>query len=553
MKQILLFLSLALAILTLSSCQSAEKNSRLPASTKPRHIIISVHGIAGKENTFGSLLPALKEHLNEVDQGYEVVTANFVYATGSDEATLSVFKGEFTLFMRDLFKDAPITDNDIISFVTHSQGGLITTFWYTESLEAGGIDRQLASRVRDIITESTPFWGSKAAYLAYDKVKFAGIRKMIQKYIRMSPGELKELSFGSDTIYKFFLANHDSLFSADFESRPALRMLNLSGVFPSWDNPFTQRMMDQHFPNVSKKQYELIRRELSTIFNTGTRWESDTVVNNSSARIGFLYVVDLGNYKAGQVTPVSRFSKSSFLGQEVPYQLIETVHASPEPLRMMDIAYVPERCLEKDQCDHPSYKTIFKHVAACDRENSTCDMTAYQQSLDILFHGDTSYGMNEHNLLMSQMQTFSIVLNLRLPKGFNVTRPMLNNDDVDEYIKPGYQNHQSRILTVLNESHDGLVAPLTKDQIYSVYLGRRGEPYSRVVKHFPETNHLRFQFTGKVLPSESRAYSVDSYKKMGESGYLVRINVTLPGLKSRIVEVPVKPTFTSFVDIELMK
>lgn len=547
---------MALAFFPLLSCQSTNQSSRYPASTKPRHVIISIHGIAGTDNTFGSLLPALREHIQEVDQGYEIITANFVYATGTDNATVAIFKQEFAKFMRELFVQKPLTPEDHISIVAHSQGGLITTFWYTESLEkAGSIDAQIALRVKNIVTESTPFWGSKAAYLAYDKITIPAVRKFLQKYIKMSPGELKEMSFGSDSIYKLFLAHIDSVFNGNFEESPSVRMLNLSGVFPQWDTDFMQRLKQEHFPDMKQKNFELISREIIKIFNMGTRWESDTVVNNAAARIGFLYALDLGNYKTGQVTPAAQFSQSRFQGKDIPYHLVETVHASPEPIRMMDIAFVPERCLEKDQCDHPSYKLIFKHIVNCERENSTCDMAAYQKSIDTLFHGDTSYGMNEHNLLMAQMQTFAISINLRLPAGYKVTKPMLNNDDTDEYVDPTYARAQNRIWNIIDPlQRDGLLAPLNDDpqQIYSVYLGRRTEAYSRVVKHFADQNHLRFQFTGKVRPVEtSKQYSVDSYKKMSDKGFIVRVKVGLPGLRSRIIEVPVKPTYMSFVDVDL--
>ncbi len=552
MKILIFFSSLIAALSLLISCQSFNKSSlRNPAGGKPRHLIVSIHGIAGKENTFGSLLPALKEHLEEIDSGYEVLTANFVYATGSEEATVVIFKNEFSKFMRDLYAEHQLNDRDQISIVAHSQGGLITTFWFSDAIDSTGHpDYAVAMRVKNIVTESTPFWGAKAAYLAYDKIKIPAVRNIIQKFVRMSPGELKEMSFGSESIYKFFQSRSE-LIGSGFEDARQVRMINLAGVFPSWNNPFMQKLLEEHAPNLSQKNYELIKKELFTIFNSGTRWESDSVVNTSSTRIGFMYSIDLGDYKKNKLTPASSFQTSYFLGQDVPLHLIETVHASPEANRLMDIAYVPERCLEKDQCDHPSYKTIFKHLANCDRVNSTCDKEKYQTFLDALFHGDTSYGQNEHMLLMNEMQTFTIAINLRLPINYPIKKSMLNNDDVDEYIKPGYAGYQNRIRSFFDDGKDGLLEPIVKDQIYSVHLGRRGEAYSRVIKHFPDTGHLRFQFTGKVAAVESPLYTADNYKKMQAKGFPVRILIKFPGLKDRWVEVPVRPTYMSFVDIEM--
>ncbi|MEZ0392434.1 MAG: hypothetical protein ACAH59_09475, partial [Pseudobdellovibrionaceae bacterium] len=71
----LLFIS-ALSLFV-ASCTFAP--NRTPAnSEKPRHVIFTIHGISGNQNTWGYFAPATKEFLGKLDPNYEVIVSDFL-------------------------------------------------------------------------------------------------------------------------------------------------------------------------------------------------------------------------------------------------------------------------------------------------------------------------------------------------------------------------------------------------------------------------------------------------------------------------------------------
>lgn len=110
-------------------------NNRSPSNTgdelknKPRHLIITVHGLSGDEKTWGYFGDDnyTKKYLEQLNSKYNVEVTNFVYPTGKDEKNGAFeFANYLDFFIKEKFKNNPLQPSDKISFVCHSQGGLIT-------------------------------------------------------------------------------------------------------------------------------------------------------------------------------------------------------------------------------------------------------------------------------------------------------------------------------------------------------------------------------------------------------------------------------------------
>lgn len=531
----------------ISSCQFFSK-PRGPASIKPRHIIFTVHGIGGTDDTFGSLQTVIEPQLEEVDPAYDVVTKKFVYPTGSDTGDVFLFSEQLGATIEEAFEDRPIEENEKISFVVHSQGGLVTTIWFIQALsQTNHPHHRLARQVQAIVTESTPFWGSKAAYFAYDWGRNVGLSRFFQKYLRMSPAELRDMALGSNNVLRFFQTG-TQLMSQPWSTGVRPRMLNLAGIMPDLRSHYMKELLSSNGLNFGPGLTDFFEKQVRKSLNSGIRWESDSAVNVPNARIGFNFALGLDNYNRNEVLKIDQFQKSLFF-EEVPLVVVETVHASTLPDQFMDIAWIPPRCRDQKSCNHPAYKYIFKHLAHCDREGSSCDVEAYQKSMANLFPSDPSQGKERSDYLLSQMRTFGFTVNVRLPEGYQVSRKLLNDDDVDEFIQMDFARKQTRVLNVGDLESDGLIKS-SRSQKWEIRIGRRAEAFSRVIKYFPQENQLRFYFSGNVAPKDMNGAFFDFSNQIPE-GFPLKVRVALPGLKPRVVEAPLQPTYTTFVDLKL--
>ena len=95
------------------------------AQEKPRRFIFLVHGINGNKNTFGSLDKILEEHGKLIQPEHEINVIPITYTTGANY--LSTY--EFADALGDVIVSnisGGLKPTDTITFVSHSQGGLIS-------------------------------------------------------------------------------------------------------------------------------------------------------------------------------------------------------------------------------------------------------------------------------------------------------------------------------------------------------------------------------------------------------------------------------------------
>lgn len=555
MKNVLLYA----LIFSLFSCQSVTKWLREPSSENQpsaKHYIFTVHGLAGNKTTFGNLLPVLEKHLESVDPKYDVVAKSFVYGTGLTDAEVGKFIGEFEKFLDEFFVEHSLNLEDKISFVTHSQGGLITTLWYVKTLAAE--DRQIEAanqgktlelaesekrqlaildQVDSIVTEGTPFWGSTLAYVVNDRFP-QFLQYLVFKMMGVSRGEIRELSIASRSIYDSYKKRAEAV----FVNLRNPRMLNIAAVVPGW------------IMNMSPEHYNGF---LSRRLNIGNRLESDFAVNVTSARLGFYFysdtLQDMINEKIPAHVQEKDFYYSQYFGRDPAMKLVESVHTVRD--LNYGIAYVPEKCIEAAACDHSTYGMVFQHLSKCSEKNNSCNHKKYTNFLSQLYKNDTSYGKKANDDLMNQMRTFQLGFNIELPKNFTLPPDIKNSEMISKYIRVKYKYGNSksanRKVSVLN---DAVLQREYPFQDYRIQLGRYREYGSRVVKHIPKANLLNIQFSGNVQPTDAYWQVLpEAPDNWASKQFPIYVEVKIPGLKKRTLEVVVKPTFTTFVDLILEK
>lgn len=516
------------------SCQSLTKwFSREPAADQARtakHYIFTVHGLAGNDTTFGSLLPALKTHLEYADPKHEVVTETFRYATGSMDADVPQFIEGFEKFLDAFFTHNNLKKEDKISIVCHSQGGLITTLWYAKAISGTDLRQtEIANKVKAIVTQGTPFWGSGMAHIINDKLPFEWMQNLVYKFMAIGKLEVRDMSTASNRIFDFFREKA----TANVEYLQSPYMLNIVGVHP--------RTSMQ-----------------SSKFNMGYRLESDQVVNVPSARLGFYYYSDsILKYVYGTVSEtitLNDFNYSQYFSHDPKLKLIETIHTKVGKTSY-GMANVPGKCIDASSCDQPTYAPVFTHLSRCEEKENSCDQSNYQHLRSKLYQSDESYGQTEHSALLSQMRTFQLSVNIQLPKDFVPPKDFLKKEGMSKYLKVDYQyGHKKYANKEVDESEDALIRRETESQDYRIQIGRYREWGSRVAKHFRETNELNIQFTGNVKPTDAN-WNPSTINPLGwnEKTFPLSVSIEIPGLKKRKVTIPLRPTFTTFVELTLEK
>lgn len=528
MKHLFLFTILFCSL----SCQTFSKwLDRSPSSETDRsakHYVFTVHGLAGDSTTFGELLPILKNHLEYVDPKYEVVTQTFMYGTGRMDADVPMFVTSFEKFMFDYFVVHPLGKNDKISIVCHSQGGLVTTLWYAKTI-AGTNERQIeiANHVKTIVTEGTPFWGSGIAHIINDKLPFEWMQNLVYKIMAVGKLEVRDMSLASNRIFDFFREKA----MARVEQLHTPYMLNISGV--------------------------AAKAPKSHRFNIGERWESDKVVHVPSTRLGFYFYSDSINQyvyeKVSDNIELKDFGYSQYFSHDPEFKLIETVHTTMG--ETLGMAVVPQHCIDAAKCDQPTYAPVFTHLSRCETKESSCDQGRYEFLRGRLYRDDQSFGKSSHDALMNQMRTFQLTFNLQLPKDFIPPKDLLKTKGIAKYIKVNYRHGPKESKNRdAGEDEDALVNREYPFQDYRIQLGRYKEWGSRVAKHFQDTNQLNVQLTGNVKPTDPYwAPTNINPSDWTQKTFPVTVTVEIPGLRKRTVTMPLRPTYTTFVELNLEK
>ncbi len=179
--------------------------------------VVFIHGIASNKGAFGQWDKYLtKNYPEECFSPYF-----FEYDTGNNQLDLNDFITEFDKFMHQKFDGVKTKD---ITIVAHSQGGLITFFWLKKLFDKGDL---LASRVNNIMTMATPFYGARIANLGVG----------LGTYILPNLGkkELRDMKIGSKKVIETWQLFTDINFHSFISQK---NFISISAVLaPSWYNP----------------------------------------------------------------------------------------------------------------------------------------------------------------------------------------------------------------------------------------------------------------------------------------------------------------------------
>lgn len=270
------------------------------AECMSRNHIFLIHGIGGGETTFG----VMDQYLEKVNPCNKASV--FVYNTGDSALSTYNFADDLNSFISQHVEKNKLSDNDKISLIMHSQGGLVGSLWL---LNAKISQPELYKKVDSFITLSTPYWGSTMAIVG-QKFFFTLPTEMDNPISPLGRIELQEMSFGSNTI-SAIQQNFNELFVDTH-----IRFLAVGGLKRNY-NPYYG--------------------------------EDDTTVSAYSSNPNH-FSVDAD--KSGTSTILDR-------SETVPFIPVIATHFKIE---IPGVAKLDDKCIVQDKCAHPSISHIVNHL-----------------------------------------------------------------------------------------------------------------------------------------------------------------------------------------------
>lgn len=537
MKNYLLLISVVL----LASCETVTTKVRSIASVKPKNYIITMHGLSGAPQSFEALLPALEEHLSQVNPNYDYVGKDFKYSSGVKDAEIERFVNEFENY---LIKEIPVlNEGDKISLVGHSQGALVGHIWYLKTMD--GVDlRQKAylERINGFVTLGAPFWGSRTTYLLKKFIPIDQLQNFLFEKFGYGDQEVEDITAASEKIYDYF----SKMVSKNYVNiyyDP--RMLNVVAVVPETKG---EELPKGFFLNVINDLKKKVVKIFDYRLNVGIRWESDQAVNVASGRLGFYYYSDtINKYVHGKTKPdlmMTDFDYSRYFKTDPKVVYVEGVHAKASGYPAYAIASIPEACIEPAKCKHPTYIHILKHLANCDNPKNLCRLDRYNQIVKQLEGAKESLSRESSDAIRSELRTYNLALDISFPKNYVPPKELLEFQALTRFLQVDYLNGHDEQKHKGDVKKDGLLksfGPLN----YELRLGRRNEWGSRIVNYSAEKNQLNVQITGNIQSSNPNQ-AFDVKKK-----YPLQMVINIPGFKKRKMVIPVQPGFTTFLDLQL--
>lgn len=535
-------LLMIMAVVILASCETFKIIQRDLASVKPKHYIITLHGLSDTPEAFMGLLIPLRSHLEQINPSFEYVGLNFKYSTGDKGANTDRFVSEFENF---LMSEIPlINENDKISLVTHSQGGLVGLLWYLKAVYGVDLRQQsYMARVDGFITLGTPFWGSRTAYLLKKYVPNKEIQDFIFDKNNLSDGEITDLASASEKIYDFYKQMMKRT-SVNIIHDP--RLLNLIAVVPETKG---EELPEEYFSRAILGIKRGLVKTVDHRLNQGLRWESDQAVNVSSGRLGFYYFSDdIYEYMEKEKrTNVIKddFNSSRFFKTDAKVVFVEGAHAKASSYDLAySIAAVPEECREPMQCRHVSYVHILKHLANCENSTNMCLQNNYRSILQTLEAAKRPLSLETSDMIHKEMRTYNLAFDIELPKNFVPPKELLDEKTLMNYFQVNNVNGTNERKHFANLKTDGLIKN-SSQLSYEIRLARRKEWGSRIVNYTANKNKLNIQLTGNVSPVNDKV-TWDVTRD-----YPLQMIINIPGLKKRTLVIPVRPTYTTFLDLKL--
>lgn len=468
------------------------------------HHIFFLHGIGGNDQSFGAMPQTIVGDLESRQPEYKVKSHIYSYKTEDKSLTTDDFAKEFDAYMHEKLVGS-LKAEDKISFIVHSQGGLVATIWYYHaSIESPEFHSEYADRIDSFITLGTPFWGSKIASMYLENPHLGKIMdRLSSKGIIGALGErqLVEMALGSKTIERFRqntvkLVKNDAARAEIMTSR--IRSLNVVGIANFY------RMLEEK-SNGKSVWFKKLRPFVFGKYH----YESDMAVDIPSGNYDSIYYLEDPSKKTNRILFNDKFeSKFSRLF------IVPAIHASPVADEFFDLAYLPKDCSIDNYCGHPTYEYVLKHMLGGTVEG---------------IHPSMSSKMNE-------ISGYRIQLRVNFPEGTSL------------------EDREMRIarFNLIEGDHPHNLRTPNVPIVFNAF--REIMSFAKNEVDDSKGKALTYNITGYIDYMDNDVVGSDHNKlrqniEARKNGKVLRLAVSTQGFSIKYIDVLVKPTMTTYVEL----
>jgi hypothetical protein len=392
-------------------------------------------------------------------------------------------------------------------------------------------------------------------------IKFAG---------NIDISELDNMRLTSQAINAMRIARIKHMVDPSLREKYPARWTSVVGVFPCLGGVDG----DQSCQNFKNPKYKVLNDALVTIFSGTLRRETDGAVASPNTVADFIFYTELDPKGA----PLRNITKNQFqntfklnqvgkldLNQEI---FVENMHATLSPaLEAMgsigknvsadmlnfdqslgkDVAIMNKECAIPENCKHPNYKHVLQALSRCEVGSTNgCNEGLLNRYFGVNVAEER---MKPSDELRSQMGSYILNFNIRLPAGFNPGNLPAHKLLKSLTILGSVNKNSAAKQTATNDPFMEGRVDTDKDP-YIHQIGRSREiisSFAYLVKE-RQAQILRVFYIGRVLPKPGQEAQARSL--MAE-GIPVSVDIKLPGMLPRQVQAVVKPTYTTYVDMFL--
>lgn len=294
------------------------------ATDKAKTFVFLIHGIGSDtETTFKEMKSALGNALPKYSNR-QFYFSDFNYETGNDSLNTLDFAESFNGHIGETLMHEGFDPNiDKISIIAHSQGGVVSLLWMTQSF-SGAYATDYHQFVDTFVTLGTPFWGTSIVLFPL------WMKLTLGKHF--GDQEAREMLWGSQTINYFEKMVHDS--TGGFKKYlQGINIVNIAG------NALA-------YPNIA---------------SWSSYMDDDIAVPLPSANINHYMVKDHDTfYKPDQLIDVAeKFEISQFF-------VAQGLHTLPflkgKFYLTQGLSQAPKQCVKNENCKHITYPYIWRSL-----------------------------------------------------------------------------------------------------------------------------------------------------------------------------------------------
>lgn len=606
------FTLLSLLFIGLSCTSSQKRDPAQTTAVKPKHYIMTLHGVRGDEKAFGDFHSLIKKHLEQIDPGIEVIPLNMTFKIAQVDYTQKKAAQEIG---QKLIQMVPhINDQDKLSIIGYSMGGQVGLAWYFDALNTPA-QKPYADRLAHFIGLGSAYWGAKEAGLLTSDVnvlkrtikfvtteirdalrvnseKYLGktttqgliwmqgktdnqidaalaklqtidqIQTFYDSYIRtnslvkISFNEFKALSWGGIASTDLRLGLLESPFKT-----PLVKNIKWTTILPlvqcfETDTGSTSAGCDDFQNSI----FRFINDKVNKPYTFGyTRRETDNAVISPSGNIQFysLLVYD-ANYPEAAEIPLAQ-TRYAIDPQQHQLYFTEALHATLVTAEQYNKVVNKLSTLGKSW-ERLAGDVVVVYDSQCPDLKKCSEHPTYKYMVKALADCDRP---NSTCSDIGRSQVLDVLFHEATEKtaqeklasemhGFSL--------ELNLRLPKGYDFSQIENTNILNyvqfdttPAKDYKVLRSSVSLPNYITIAREKEIGSVQIKKvtdFSNQDQLKVSMTGLFIPNDSAA--VYNYRAL-QKGTPIQFKVQLPGMKSRIINTLVRPYHSTYVDLMMGK